>query len=126
MSQVIGQKKQRKKLKSSVKSTGLYQNPVNTKVIVTKQIETSLNTLLNAIGVPAEDTWKLSEEPSYFYYCANETIHGIELENIPAVVPKDVPIVCDMSSNFLTRPFDVTKVNEILLSFYFQSICSFL
>lgn len=62
-------------------------------------------------SVPSEDTWKLSENPSYFYYCANETIHGIELDQIPSIVPKDVPIVCDMSSNFLTRPFDITKVN---------------
>ncbi len=64
------------------------------------------------IGVPAENTWKLSEDPSYFYYCSNETIHGIEIDDIPSIVPKDVPIVCDMSSNFLTRPFDVTKVRE--------------
>ncbi|CAF0860003.1 unnamed protein product [Adineta ricciae] len=71
---------------------------------------------LNEIGVPAEDTWKLSEEPSYFYYCANETIDGVEMENIPTVVPKDVPIVCDMSSNFLTRPFDVTKYAVIFAS----------
>jgi len=62
--------------------------------------------------VPAEDTWKLTAEPSYFYYCANETIDGIEIDDIPAIVPKDVPIVCDMSSNFLTRTFDITKVTE--------------
>ncbi|CAF4932519.1 unnamed protein product, partial [Rotaria sp. Silwood1] len=59
--------------------------------------------------VPSEDTWKLTDDASYFYYCANETIHGIELDDIPTIVPKDVPIVCDMSSNFLTRSFDVTK-----------------
>ncbi|UJR09972.1 hypothetical protein I4U23_014196 [Adineta vaga] len=67
-------------------------------------------------GVPAQETWKLTEEPSYFYYCANETIHGIELDDIPEVVPKDVPIICDMSSNFLTRPFDVTKYAVIFAS----------
>ncbi len=61
-------------------------------------------------GIPAENTWKLTEDPSYFYYCANETIHGIEIEDIPSIVPKDVPIVCDMSSNFLTRPLDISKV----------------
>ncbi|CAF2739334.1 unnamed protein product [Rotaria sp. Silwood2] len=66
--------------------------------------------------VPDENTWKLTKDPSYFYYCANETIHGIELDDIPAIVPKDVPIVCDMSSNFLTRPFDVTKYAVIFAS----------
>ncbi|CAF3999920.1 unnamed protein product, partial [Rotaria sp. Silwood1] len=59
--------------------------------------------------VPSEDTWKLTDDASYFYYCANETIHGFELDDIPTIVPKHVPIVCDMSSNFLTRSFDVTK-----------------
>lgn len=67
-------------------------------------------------GVPSENTWKLSENPSYFYYCANETIHGIEIDQIPSVVPKDVPIVCDMSSNFLTRSFDITKFAVVFAS----------
>ncbi|CAF1191238.1 unnamed protein product [Rotaria sp. Silwood1] len=66
--------------------------------------------------VPSEDTWKLTDDASYFYYCANETIHGIELDDIPTIVPKDVPIVCDMSSNFLTRSFDVTKYAVIFAS----------
>ncbi|CAF1012420.1 unnamed protein product [Adineta steineri] len=67
-------------------------------------------------SVPAEDTWKLTKDPSYFYYCANETIHGIEFEDIPSIIPKDVPIVCDMSSNFLTRPFDITKFAIVFAS----------
>jgi phosphoserine aminotransferase len=67
-------------------------------------------------GIPAENTWKLTEDPSYFYYCANETIHGIEIEDIPSIVPKDVPIVCDMSSNFLTRPLDISKFAVIFAS----------
>jgi phosphoserine aminotransferase len=62
------------------------------------------------IDVPAENTWKLTENSSYFFYCSNETIDGIEFADIPSIVPKDTPIICDMSSNFLTRPFDVTKV----------------
>lgn len=75
------------------------------------------------IAVPPEDTWKLSENPSYFYYCANETIHGIELIDIPSIVPKDVPIVCDMSSNFLTRSFDVTKVRQIDIELIILILC---
>ncbi|CAF4318013.1 unnamed protein product, partial [Adineta steineri] len=68
------------------------------------------------IDVPAENTWKLTENASYFYYCSNETIHGIEFDHIPTIVPKDTPIICDMSSNFLTRPFDVTKFGAIFAS----------
>lgn len=70
--------------------------------------------------VPAEETWKLTEKPSYFYYCANETIDGIELAEIPRCVPDNIPVICDMSSNFLTRPFDLSKVWFCFV----QSLCS--
>lgn len=67
-------------------------------------------------SVPAENTWKLSENASYFYYCSNETIHGIEIADLPSIVPSNVPIVCDMSSNFLTRHVDVTKFGVVFAS----------
>ena len=53
--------------------------------------------------------WHLDEDVSYFYYCANETVHGVELNFIPET--DSVPLVADMSSNFLTRDFDITKVH---------------
>ena len=65
---------------------------------------------VDRLDVPAEQTWKLTENASYFFYCSNETIDGIEIDEIPSIVPKGTPIVCDMSSNFLTRPIDVSKV----------------
>ncbi|KAK4291560.1 hypothetical protein Pmani_035620 [Petrolisthes manimaculis] len=51
-------------------------------------------------------------EASYVYYCSNETVHGVEMQAIPKV-PDGVPIVCDMSSNFFTRPVDVAKFGMI-------------
>lgn len=58
-------------------------------------------------GVPDPSSWNLSSNASYFYYCENETVHGIEFGFVPDV---KVPIVCDMSSNALSRPIDVKKV----------------
>lgn len=60
-------------------------------------------------------TW--SENPAYIYYCDNETVHGVEMpvdwiDKLPAHL-KNVPIVCDMSSNFLSRPVDVSKYGII-------------
>lgn len=55
-----------------------------------------------------EIKWNLDEDVSYFYYCANETVHGVELQFIPE--SHGVPLVADMSSNFLTKNFDITKV----------------
>jgi len=59
------------------------------------------------LGVPPADTWKFSEDADYVYYCSNETIGGVEFHEIPDVNGK--PLVCDMSSNIMTKEFDVTK-----------------
>ncbi|EAY23094.1 aminotransferase, class V family protein [Trichomonas vaginalis G3] len=55
----------------------------------------------NPIEVPARDTWDVSADAAYFYYCDNETIQGIEFPSFPDV---PAPLVIDMSSNFLSRP----------------------
>lgn len=61
--------------------------------------------------VPPQDTWKLSTNASYLYYCDNETVDGVEFNFVPKIT--GVPLVCDMSSNFLSRPVDVTKFGLI-------------
>lgn len=58
------------------------------------------------IEVPDQSTWNLSDDADYVFYCSNETIGGVEFDFIPQT---DKPIVCDMSSNIMTREFDVTK-----------------
>lgn len=62
-------------------------------------------------GVPDQKTWQLDPNASYFYYCDNETVHGIEFNFVPDV---KVPIVCDISSNALSRSIDVSKVIQKL------------
>ncbi|KAL1925576.1 uncharacterized protein VTP21DRAFT_459 [Calcarisporiella thermophila] len=59
-------------------------------------------------SIPPRSEWKLSgPDAAYVYYCANETIHGVEF---PAEAPDvSAPLVCDMSSNILSRSFDVSK-----------------
>ena len=46
----------------------------------------------------------------YVYYCDNETVNGIEF---PHTLKTDGTIICDMSSNFLTRPIEVSKYGAI-------------
>lgn len=58
-------------------------------------------------GIPDPTAWKLSPDATYVYYCDNETIHGVEFPFVPET--NGVPLVCDMSSNILTRPVDVSK-----------------
>ncbi|MDD5297343.1 MAG: 3-phosphoserine/phosphohydroxythreonine transaminase [Rhodocyclaceae bacterium] len=60
---------------------------------------------------PAQATWKLDPNAAYVHYTGNETIGGVEFNWIPET--GDVPLVCDMSSNILSRPVDVSKFGLI-------------
>lgn len=64
----------------------------------------------NYTSVPDPSTWQLTEGASYFHYCANETIHGVQMFDVPEI---DAPIVCDMSSCILSAPVDVSKFGMI-------------
>jgi len=44
---------------------------------------------------------------AYVHYTSNETIQGVEFFEPPAA--SEVPLVCDASSNFLSRPMDVER-----------------
>ena len=65
----------------------------------------------NHTYIPAQDQLELDPEASYFYYCANNTIYGTEWQYVPDT--GRVPIVCDMSSDILSRPVDVSKYGVI-------------
>ena len=65
----------------------------------------------NHTYIPAQDQLKLDPEASYFYYCANNTIYGTEWQYVPDT--GDVPLVCDMSSDILSRPVDVSRYGVI-------------
>lgn len=58
-------------------------------------------------NVPTQDQWKMDPEAAYIHYCDNETVNGVEFGFTPDV--GDVPLVADMSSNFMSRRVDVRK-----------------
>lgn len=59
-------------------------------------------------GLPLPESILVPNDAAYLYYCQNETIHGIEFNYVPPA-PECVPLVSDVSSNFLTRPIDFKK-----------------
>ncbi|KAI9264790.1 phosphoserine aminotransferase [Sporodiniella umbellata] len=63
-------------------------------------------------SIPDSSQWELTDPKkhnvAYVYYCDNETVHGVEFQSVPVVDPS-VPLVTDVSSNFLSRPIDVSK-----------------
>ena len=57
--------------------------------------------------VPKPSELKLDPHAAYAYCTSNETIQGVQFPTEPAV--GDVPLVCDASSDFLSRPIAVDK-----------------
>ena len=49
---------------------------------------------------------------AYLHFTSNETIHGVQWSEEPAPL-EGVPLVCDMSSDFLSRPVKVGKYGLI-------------
>lgn len=60
--------------------------------------------------IPKE--WKLSDNPAYLHITNNNTIYGTEWNFDPSI-PKDVPLISDMSSNFMSKPIDINKYSLI-------------
>lgn len=60
--------------------------------------------------IPTQNELSIDPESSYFYYCANNTIYGTEWQYVPE---SPVPLVCDMSSDILSKPVDVSKFGII-------------
>ena len=63
-------------------------------------------------SIPPQEAWKLTPGAKYVHYCDNETIQGVEFPAVPDLGPETV-LVADMSSNFLSKPVDVSKFGVI-------------
>jgi phosphoserine aminotransferase len=62
----------------------------------------------NFTYIPKE--YSIPEDSAYFHYTSNNTIYGTELFEVPET---DLPIVCDMSSDIMSRVIDVSKFGLI-------------
>ncbi|KAJ4979609.1 hypothetical protein NE237_010389 [Protea cynaroides] len=63
--------------------------------------------------IPSFDALEQNPDAKYLHICANETIHGVEFKNYPIPKNKDGILVADMSSNFCSKPVDVSKFGII-------------
>ncbi|MGI6120152.1 MAG: 3-phosphoserine/phosphohydroxythreonine transaminase [Desulfosporosinus sp.] len=61
--------------------------------------------------IPANDEIKVSDNPAYVHICSNNTIFGTQWQSFPDV--GDIPLVADMSSDIMSRSFDVSKFGVI-------------
>jgi len=58
-------------------------------------------------SVPEPDDLNFSQTADYVHYCSNETIDGVEFKY--DLDGKGIPVVCDASSNILSKPLDIEK-----------------
>ena len=63
--------------------------------------------------IPAEKEWQKDSQAAYLHYTSNETIGGVQFPFIPQSA---VPLVADMSSDFMSRPLEVNRFGLIYAS----------
>ena len=60
--------------------------------------------------IPSQEELKFTDGAKYFYYCGNNTVFGTEWQYVPETA---APLVCDMSSDILSYPVDVSRFGMI-------------
>jgi phosphoserine aminotransferase len=58
--------------------------------------------------LPLQSELLLDPQAAYLHFTSNETIHGVEYFTEP-VPPAGVALICDASSDFVSRPIDISK-----------------
>ena len=61
--------------------------------------------------IPKQEVLNLTPDASYVHFTSNNTIFGTEFKTEPEV--GSVPLVCDASSNILSKPIDINKYGLI-------------
>lgn len=57
--------------------------------------------------IPRQEEIRFSPQADYIHYTSNETIEGVEFKY--DLEGENIPVVCDASSNILSKPIDVSK-----------------
>ncbi|XP_020574436.1 phosphoserine aminotransferase 1, chloroplastic-like [Phalaenopsis equestris] len=63
--------------------------------------------------IPSFDEIRQNPDAKYLHICGNETIHGVEYKDYPEPKNMNSILVADMSSNFCSKPVDVSKFGLI-------------
>ena len=64
----------------------------------------------NFTNISDKSTWNIAPDSDYFFYCANETVHGVEVHEDINI---NKPLICDMSSTLCTRPINISNFDLI-------------
>ncbi len=64
----------------------------------------------NYAYIPPASSWQLDPDAAYLHYTSNNTIYGTQFKDEPIA---DAPLVCDASSDFLSRPLSTERYGLI-------------
>ncbi len=62
--------------------------------------------------IPAESEWKRTTDAAYLHITSNNTIAGTRFTKLPKPTP-GVPMLSDMSSDIMSRPFDINDFGMV-------------
>lgn len=100
--------------------TGLWslQNSIETKKFCQVNIVADVVKDNDCTKMIDPSDWIIDPEGSFFHFCCNETVNGIEFDydTFPwHLIPKDMPVVGDMSSNIGTKPIPWDKFGMVYM-----------
>lgn len=64
--------------------------------------------------LPLPETWDVPEQAAYCHYTSNESVEGLQFPNLPTL--SGVPLIADMTADFLMRPVDFTNIGLLYAS----------
>ena len=64
--------------------------------------------------IPEQSEWSLNNKAAYCHFTSNETANGVQFHWVPGT--NDVPLIADVTSDFLTKKIDVSRYGMLYAS----------
>lgn len=87
--------------------TGLWSH----KAINEARKLTKVDVIASGVEAAVDTNWKIDPNAAYCQFTPNETVDGIEFYDFPQNSP--IPLIADMSSTLLSRPFDISQLDMV-------------
>ncbi len=97
--------------KATYLNTGTWSNKAIKEAKLFGEIEVAYSSEKDVFNhVPAADDYQVSDDSEYLYYVSNNTIYGTQFHAEPE---SKSYLVCDMSSDILSRPIDFSRFGVV-------------
>ena len=67
----------------------------------------------NYTNLPMASSWDIDKHSAFVHFVINETVHGLQYRDVPKLDEGMPPLVCDMSSEILSRNINVSDFGVI-------------